>query len=238
MKKILMTIALALGVCQANPAVAQTLLEIDSNDFGISSVFNQINSFQFDIELTNNALAGGIFVDPAINTVDYEVFGSLPDPTPSGFSAFGLTRTLSGTDFFNQSVDSGLSFSVEAGADLSDGLQYSELVGTGTDTILTFNAREVDQNPGRYHPPELILRADGTGQLLNAANASVFPNPPAPLGSGLLIPDDFLAGDEYIVNLTFDPSATLAVTVVPSPSSMCLLSLISVGVAMRRRRCD
>ena len=236
MKKIIWTAALALGVCHINSADAQTTLEINSVDFGITSVFNNITSFNFEIELTENVVAGETYDNPDINQVAYQVFGTLPDPTPSGFSSFALTRSYPGTEFFSQSPESGLLFSVDASADLSDGLQYSELVGIGSADILNFNAREQDQNPGRYHPPELVLRADGTGQLQNAANASTFSNPPPPMGSGMLIPDDFAAGDEYIVDLSFSPASTLAVTAVPSPSSFCLLSLMAVGVASRRRR--
>ncbi|MDB4766616.1 hypothetical protein OAG71_02895 [bacterium] len=236
MKKILWTAALALGMYHAGSADAQTTLQINSSDFGITSVFNDITSFNFEIELTDNVVAGETYDNPDINQVAYQVLGSLPQPTPSGFPAFTLTRSYSGTEFYNQSPESGLMFSVDANANLSDGLQYSELVGTGAADILIFNARELNQDPGRYHPPELVLRADGTGQLQNAANASTFSNPPPPMGSGMLIPDDFAAGDEYIVDLSFAPSATLAATAVPSPSSLCLLSLMSIGVASRRRR--
>ena len=236
MKKLFWTVALTLVVCDIDSVAAQTTLEINSDDFGITSVFNDITSFNFEIELTDNVVAGVTYNNPAINRVDYEVFGDLPEPTPSGFSGFALTRGYSGDEFYNQSPESGLLFSVDASADLSDGLQYSELVGTGAADILNFSARELNQNPGRYHPPELVLRADGTGQLQNAANASTFSNPPPPMGSGMMIPDDFAAGDEYIVDLSFSSASTLATTAVPSPSSFCLLSLMAVGVASRRRR--
>ena len=236
MNKILWTAALALGFCHVDSAVAQTTLRINSDDFDITSVFNEITSFNFEIELTENVIAGETYNNPDINQVAYQVFGDLPSPTPSGFPAFALTRSYSGAEFYNQSPDAGLQFSIDANADLSDDLQYSELVGIGAADILIFNAREQDQDPGRYHPPELVLRADGTGQLQNAANASTFRNPPPPMGSGELIGPDFEAGDEYIVNLSSFSSATLAVTPVPSPSSFCLLSLMAVGVASSRRR--
>ena len=236
MKKILWTAVLALGVCHINSADAQTTLQINSDDFGITSVFNDITSFNFEFQLTDNLVAGETYDNPAINQVAYEVFGNLPMATPSGFSGFTLTRGYSGTEFYDQSPESGLSFSVDVSADLSDGLQYSELVGIGAADVLNFNTRELNQNPGRYHPPELVLRADGTGQLQNAANASTFSNPPPPMGSGMMIPDDFAAGDEYIVDLSFSPAATLATIAVPSPSSFFLLSLIATGVVCRRRR--
>ena len=228
MKKILWTAALALGLSHVDFADAQTTLRIDGEDFDIASVFNDVNSFEFEIELTDNVVAGETYNNPDINRIVYQVIGSLPVETPSGFPGFALDRSYSGTDFYSQSPESGLMFSVNADADLSDGLQYSELLGTGIVDILIFNARELNQDPGRFHPPELVLRADGTGQLQNAANESTFNNP-STMGpiSGLD------AGAEYIVDLSFSPSSTLA---VPSPSSFCLLSLMAVGVASRRRR--
>lgn len=88
-----------------------------------------------------------------------------------------------------------LTFEVDAAADLSDGIQVSELVGAGT--VFEFNGREVDT--GRYHPAIVQLNADGTGIIQNSNNMGGI-NP----GSGEVVDVDF--GEEYITELTFNPS--------------------------------
>jgi hypothetical protein len=98
-------------------------------------------------------------------------------------------------------------------------------------TVFSFNARELDQNPGRYHPPIFTLNADGTGQLVNANNMSIFPNPPPPAGSGLLV--DVNVGDEYDVDLTFDTSLTIAAP-IPIPPALLLFAL-PVAALLRLR---
>ena len=88
--------------------------------------------------------AGSAYVDPALNGVDYHVQGTL-DTTPSGFPAFNLIRSIGGLEFYAQG--SSLSFAVDAAADLSDGLQVSEL--TGFDPVFLFNGSEVAPSWGR-----------------------------------------------------------------------------------------
>ena len=83
----------------------------------------------------------------------------------------------------------------------SDGLQVSELVGTGI--VFEFNGREV--GTGRYHPALVQLNADGTGSIRNSNNTGGI-NP----GSGLVVDVDF--GEEYITELTFDPSTLTVLT--------------------------
>ena len=152
--------------------------------------------------------------------------------SPSGFPGFSLPRNYTGDQFYAQSPDASLQFEIDSAADLSDGLQLSELASNGNDPILLFNARELEQNPGRYHPPVLSLFADGTGTLQNSNNESSILNP----DSNELVDVDF--GEEYIVNLTFDPSAvTIAGPVaVPEPTGVTLLGLGSIIALLRRRK--
>ncbi|MEM6689237.1 MAG: hypothetical protein AAF664_07425 [Planctomycetota bacterium] len=230
MKALLVTLAVSLSIMNSSLGHAAVSIQLTDDDFGITNTFNNIIIFEIDIELADSIVPGGTYVNPAIDQIDYRIFGQLPNATPSDFDAFNLLRGYSGADFYAQSPESGLSFSVRADAVLTDGLQLSELVGTGSDPILTFNARELNQNPGRYHPPDLVLRADGTGRLQNANNMSTFPNPPLPFGSGLIVDVDF--GEEYIADLTFTPSAvTIA---VPEPGSFGLLALIAYGFGIKR----
>ena len=218
--------ALLLGLQPASAFV----ISLSSDDFGITSVFNTINNFQFDIEVSEPLVAGATYSNPALVTVDYEIFGSLPSPTPSMFPAFLLTRSIPGASFYSLSPEATLNFSVSATADLSDGLQIDELAGTGT--VFTFNARELNQDPGRYHPPVLTLNDDGTGSLANSNNMSTFPNPAPPSGNGMLV--DVEVGEEYDTTLSFEPSLT--VSTVPEPSVFTLLAAAMIGCVSLRRR--
>ena len=214
-------------------AQAQFTIALDETSFGIANTFNNITQFDIEISVAQPLVAGGVYNNPVINQVDYSVFGTLPNATPSGFSAFQLVRSLTGTDFYAQSPESSLQFSIQSTADLSDGLQLSELVGTGSATSFFFNAREFDQDPGRFHPPDFSLFADGTGVLQNANNQSVFPNPPPPFGSGTLV--DVTFGEEYIADLTFSPSDVTLVT-VPEPATSWVLAMGAAIFSTRRRR--
>ena len=224
---LITTCAIFTASCSAN---AEFILSFSDADFVETDTFNEINQFSIDISVADNLVAGGVYTDPIINSVDYRIGGILALATPSGFPGFLLIRSMTGTEFYAQSPESGLDFSITASADLSDGLQVSELMGMGT--VFTFNARELNQAPGRYHPPIFTLNSDGTGQLLNANNMSTFPNPPPPTGSGLLV--NVTPGEEYISDLGFNTSLTIA-TAVPEPSS-CLLLALGTGTMLYRRR--
>ncbi len=226
-KTALSAAALLLGT-QAEAAFVITL---SSTDIGITSVYNTINSFQIEITVADPLVAGALYNNPTLDGVDYQVFGSLPDPTPSGFPAFALSRTLPGNSFYSMSPDATVNFSISPTADLSDGLQVSDLAGTGT--VFTFNARELNQAPGRYHPPILTLNDDGTGSLANSNNMSTIPNPAPPIGSGALV--DVTVGEEYDTTLDFLPSLTLS-TSVPEPSAATLLLAATIGCISIRRR--
>lgn len=212
-------IAAAVLAIAAPHSQAAFTLSFDHSDFGITSTFNNVRQFSFEIVIDDDLVAGMAYSNPSLVSVDYRIVGVLTSPTPSMFPGFNLMRTVIGADFYNLSPDAELSFAIDLSADLTDGLQFSELSGSGT--VFSFNAREFNQNPGRYHPPIFSLNSDGTGRLVNANNQSTFNNPPPPLGSGL--PVDVLVAEEYDVSLSFNTSLLIA---VPEPSPWPLLILI------------
>ena len=140
----------ALGLA-SSPASADFVLTFDSSDFGITNTFNQITQFNFEISIAAALTPGGVYIDPALNSVNYNVNGVLPNSTPSGFTGFGLVRTISGADFYNLSPEASIEFTILPGANLSDGLQLNELAGAST--IFTLNARELNQNPAATTRP-------------------------------------------------------------------------------------
>jgi len=202
---------------------ADWFIRFNQDDFTVNDTFNDIRTFEFEIHLSGDPLAG-VYSNPDLLGVDYSVFGVLPITTPSGFPAFNLQRPgIGGAEFYAQG--SSLNFEIAAGVDASDGIQFSELTG-GTDPIFTFDGREV--GTGRYHPPIMTLNSDGTGLFQNSNNMGGI-NP----GNGLEVDVDY--GEEYISELTFNP-ATFNIGAVPEPSSMLLLSLGVSAIALRRRR--
>lgn len=213
------------ALCAAAPASAFTI-EIDNTDFTATPVFNNVTSFSFTIEVAG-PIAPGVYSNPALVSVDYFVNGVLTSPTPSGFPAFGLVRSMTGIEFYNQG--SSLQFEIAPGADLSDGLQFNELAGT--DPVFVLNAREV--GTGRYHPPLFELYSNGTGQLRNSNNTGGV-NP----ATNQVV--DVNIGDEYIIDLAFSPTAfTLSdATPVPEPTTGITLgaALLLAGVWRKRRQ--
>jgi len=216
------------GLISAN-AKADWFIRFSETDFGVTDVFNDLRTFSFEIQIAG-PLQAGVFNDPTIVGVDYTVFGVLPDPTPSGFGAFLLNRPETAGDQFPGSEfyanGGSLSFEISASADLTDGVQFNELVGGAN--AFVFNAREV--GTGRYHPPVIELNADGTGLFENSNNMGGI-NP----GSGEEV--DVARGEEYISTLTFDPANfTLGVSAVPEPSSLTFLAMGLGMIGLRRRR--
>ena len=186
------------------PALTKAeLLAFEASDFGLNPTVSNVTTFEFFIDLVGPVVAGGSYLNPELIGVDYHVFGTLDD-TPSGFPSFNLVRVIGPLEFYSQG--SSMTFEVDASADLSDGLQVSELVGTGV--VFEFNGREVDT--GRYHPALVQLNADGTGSIRNSNNFGGV-NPV----SGELVDVDF--GEEYITEMTFTPSA---LTLVPPPPDL------------------
>jgi hypothetical protein len=199
-------LALIIIICTAaitaapSQSFAQTMqLSTTSSDYEVTAVFSEVTFFTIDIEI-DAALAPGIYINPDIISVTYQVTGSLEPDTPSGFPAFDLQRNMTGAEFYAQG--SSLSFEIAPSAVLSDGIQAAELVGNGP--ILTFNAREV--GTGRFHPPLLELRANGIGRLQNSDNVPI-ENPRVEVNFG----------EEYITDLIFDPGNTTLITDPPEP---------------------
>lgn len=194
------------------PAVANAfVISLDQDDFTTAPEFNTVETFAFSIDIAA-PLAVGTYSNPTLNSVNYSVSGSLEEGSPSGFPGFALGRSIGGAEFYSQG--SSLEFEIAAGADLSDGLQLSELAGASS--VFVFNGREVET--GRYHPGLLQLNSDGTGSIRNSNNSSpTVANP----GSGQTF--DINAGDEYITNLSFDPAALTLAAPVPLPPAVLLL---------------
>ena len=201
---------LFVGLAGTVSSQAATLAFSDA-DFTLNPVFSDVRNFSFEIDISQPLASGTPYSNPVLHGVDYAVSGSLSSGTPSGFSAFNLERTIGGAEFYNQG--SSLSFEIVAGADLSDGLQVSELAGSGT--VFTFDGREV--NTGRYHPALLELNADGTGRILNSNNSG---------GVNRFTGEEVNVyfGDEYVTELTFDPKALTIATVVPLPAAVWLFA--------------
>lgn len=188
-KTLLLIIALA-----AHPVVhAQNMtLSIDQDDFIVSNIFSDVDTFSIDIQFAV-PLSRGSFVDPDITNVTYRVSGTLVAGTPSGFPAFALERIMTGDEFYAQG--SSISFEVAANAVLSDGVQVAELVDNGIGLVFTFNGKEIDN--GRFHPTLFELNSDGSGMMQNSDNIIVLD----PL-------QQVAFGSEYINTLVFDPGNT------------------------------
>jgi hypothetical protein len=176
-------------------------LSTSSSDYAeLTNVFSDVDFFTIEIEI-DAPLAPGVYVDPDIVRVIYQVTGDLVPGTPSNFPAFDLQRDISGAEFYAQG--SSLSFEIAPSAVLDDGIQAAELAGNAV--ILTFNAREVDN--GRFHPAILTLNADGTGRIQNSDNVPT-QNP--------LVQVNF--GEEYITDLRFDPGNITLIKETPPPA--------------------
>ena len=235
---------LYLGIASAaNGAVT---IDFSNLNFTTTPDFSNVTTFSIQIDVAGS-LQPGLVSDPAITNIQYSVSGSLSQAplTPSGFPAFGfnlvdlpsLTDPITSTDFYalNASSVAGgtLQYSISALADLSNGLQLSELdvltenpgAGIGPGVIFHFNGRE--EGTGRYHPMFLQLYSDGTGLLQNSNNFDGIN--PATLDQ---VDVDF--GDEYITDLSFTPSnVTIA---VPEPSGALACGVLVLGLALWRRR--
>ena len=209
-----------LAVTSTNVAKADFIIAFDQDDFDVNPVFSNVTTFSFEI-LVSEVFGVGVYDNPSISLIDYRVSGSLEPGTPSGFPGFALVRIMDGNEFYAQG--SSLSFEIAATADLSDGLQVSELVGT--DMVFVFNGRE--NGTGRFHPALFVLNSDGTGLLQNSNN----------MGAGPDMDIDVDFGEEYITELSFTPSSlTIATGAVPEPSSLFILTFGCLAGLARRRR--
>ena len=217
-------LAALIGCCLCQPLTA-AIITFDQDDFVRNDTFNEIRTFDFTIDLSGGLTPGVTYDNPTLNSVVYNVFGVLNSPTPSGFPAFDLRRTIGGAEFYAQG--SSLSFTVAPTADLSDGLQFSEL--TGVNPVFVFNGREV--GTGRYHPTLIQLNSDGTGLFRNSNNFGGI-NP----GNNMMV--DVNVGEEYVTELTFDANTlTLATTTIPEPSTWAIgAAFMGVLIYRKRRR--
>lgn len=176
-------------------AHAQTMtLSTSSDQYVVTTIFSDVSDFTIDIEI-DMPLAAGVYENPPINSVVYQVIGVLEAGTPSGFPAFDLNRDISGTEFYAQG--SSLSFEILEEADLSDGVQADELAGDGV--IFTLNAREIDNQ--RFHPALFELNEDGSGRIQNSNNIHT--------EEPLL---EVAFGEEYITDLIFDAGNLTLIT--------------------------
>ena len=204
---------------------ATMTLATSSNDYNVVNVFSDVDDFSFLIEI-DQPLAPGVYENPPIISVSYQVIGVLASGTPSGFTSFDLRRSMTGVEFYDQG--SSLSFEIADFADLSDGVQGDELIDNGF--ILRFNGREIDN--GRFHPALFELNFGGTGRIQNSNNITTL-NP--------LFEVEF--GAEYVTDLTFNPDEVtfiLETQPVESGGSSGSLSffwlLLLAAAAFRRQR--
>ena len=237
-KDLLAACGLVVALAGAGPASAVTLL-LSNQSFGAAGVapqFSDVRNFAFEIDLAGTLVPGGVYDNASLVLVQYSVRGNLSQnpPTPSGFPMFFLNRTPSGegpispADWVGQG--SSLGFEVATSANLADGLQLAELVADGDGLILELDGREFERlDRARYHPPQLLLFADGTGVLRNSNNSSGSTGTTNP-ATGEPVDVDF--GDEYITNLSFDPAAITLV--VPEPGTGLLVALGVLGLAYGR----
>lgn len=224
MRKLLLSaLAGALLSPMSIGAAEASVLKLNMADFGVTNVFNRVRDFDFKIDLAGPFVPGMLYDNPALSGVTYFVLGRLTDPTPSGFPGFRLERTIGGAEFYSQGSE--LSFSIRPDAELSDGLQVSELNDLGGGVVLRLYAREVDT--GRYHPPELVLLNDGTGRIRNADNTGGT-NPMT------MMEVDVGFGAEYVADLSFDPDLTISS--VPLPPAIAGMAGALAGLVYLRRR--
>jgi hypothetical protein len=219
MLRFRLTCVIFVGLAISTMANGQTMtLSTSSSDYLLDTEFNEVDFFTIDIEI-DAPLAPGVYINPSLIDVTYQVEGVLTSDTPSGFPLFDLQRHMTGDEFYAQG--SSLSFEIDQTAVLSDGVQVSELTGPGI--VLSFNAREVDT--GRYHPPLFELRFLGTGTIQNSDNIPSL-DPLVTVGFG----------DEYITDLLFDPGNTTVIEETPvrtfGSSSGCFIATAAYGSYM------
>ena len=189
--------------CSLVPSLAwAVLIEFEASDFTVTTNFSNVQTFKFSIDVAEDLVPGGVYLNPEINSIEYNVSGTL-DNTPSRFPAFALVRSMTGEEFYAQGSE--MVFQIAVSADLTDGLQITELEGAGP--VFLFNAREV--NTGRYHPPFFQLSADGSGIIQNSNNKGGIN--PASMEEVIV---DF--GDEFVSSLGFTPALLTLTGPIPS----------------------
>ena len=180
-------------------AQGNIFLRTGDYDYQLTKIHSDLSFFAINVEFSA-PLTSGAYDNPDVISISLWVRGNLAPGTPSGFTDFDHPWQFSGTDFYSRGGS--LRFEISNDADLSDGIQVSELVGDGV--VLTVDGREIDY--GSYHPAIFELRADGTGRIQNSNNIVTL-DP--------LIEVDF--GEEYITDLRFNPETTTIFTSVRTP---------------------
>lgn len=221
-------IVLAIAITPLGPMRADAfLIELASRDFAErTNVFSGVTSFTISIEVAG-PLRTGVFANPEIGDIEFLVRGALDPSTPArqanpAFTGFAVDdrAALRGQAFYDQG--NSLNFEIASTANLMDGLQVSELVGTGL--VFEFDGREL--GTGRYHPPIIQLMSDGTGSIRNSNNTGGI-NPFTGVEVNVEI------GDEYVTTLGFEPSGLSIV--VPEPSVGLLLGFGLATLSYRKR---
>lgn len=243
-------LGLLLAAALAQPAFS-SVITFDSGDVSITGTpVGNVQNWDFSIDISA-PLVFGTNANPGINEVDYLVRGSLDSGNPSGFPAFilhsedinGGSPPISGAQFYGNGAS--LDFIISPGADLSDGLQVGELEllpdqgypspVADDNAVFVLNARE--DGTGRYHPPLVIFRNDGTGQIMNSNNTGVN----GQTGRDIVAQDGLFFGNEYITNFTFNPGLLTLISApvdiespVPLPGGVALLLAGLLGLSAAR----
>ena len=106
-----------IGSSNAN---ADWTMRFTDADFGQNPVFNEITEFEFEFVIAGD-LQRGTYVNPPLVSVNYTVFGDLPQGSTSGYPFFTLVRAIDGQEFYDQG--SSISFEILPSANLFDGLR-------------------------------------------------------------------------------------------------------------------
>ncbi len=227
--RVLRIVAVLCAALLAPRQAAAFWIELSSSEFALDNLFSSVTSFTLEIEVVA-PLQPGAYENPPLGDIEFRVVGSLDPSTParsanSAFTGFAVEdrEELSGQAFYAQG--NALRFEIASDAELADGLQVSELAGSGI--VFEFDGREL--GTGRYHPPILQLRGDGSGSIRNAANTGGI-NPFTDVEVNASI------GDEYDVSLGFDPASLTLVEAPEPPSAAVLAAAVAMLAAARRRR--
>ncbi|MFK7894396.1 MAG: PEP-CTERM sorting domain-containing protein [Myxococcota bacterium] len=228
-------------VAFATPAAAAFTINLSSADFDHAHpIFSDVTNFSISIEMDGDLETGQSYDNASVLSVQYSVNGTLEPGTPSGFSAFALNRTPGGEGVISgdewRSQGSSVLFETAETANLLDGLQVGDLVPGFANSVLRIDAREFErEDVSRYHPPFLVLRANGSLLLKSSNNSSG--------DSGSINPQtgesvDLQYGEEYITRFE-NRSKAEPITIappIPEPGTALLMGLGLAGLASVGRR--